>query len=78
MDQRTKEVIHDALSKEHACFVLITCDPPTDEGNMNVQLSYEGDVTLASYMLQGAQDILDDVLESGPDEDHTAPLRLIE
>ncbi|MEI8124182.1 MAG: hypothetical protein WCG42_00320 [Parachlamydiaceae bacterium] len=43
------------LAKKHACYVLITCDEPSDDGKMQVEMSYEGDATLAAYILQGAQ-----------------------
>lgn len=49
-----------ALAKKHACYILITCDKPSDGGEMQVEMSYEGDTILASYLLQGAQDYLDD------------------
>ncbi|HEV8052527.1 MAG TPA: hypothetical protein VGP47_08530, partial [Parachlamydiaceae bacterium] len=43
------------LAEKHACYVLITCDPPSCDGKMQVEMSYEGDATLAAYILQGAQ-----------------------
>lgn len=52
--------LRNTLSKKHACYVLITCDEPTDDGNMQVQMTYEGDVALAAYLLQGAQSIMDE------------------
>lgn len=53
--------LRDRLSKKnHACYVLITCDEPTDDGNMQVEMTYEGDAALAAYLLQGAQSIIDD------------------
>jgi len=52
------------LAKNHACYVLITCEEPSEDGNMHVQMSYEGDLTLASYLIQGAQSFIDEQ-ESG-------------
>lgn len=52
--------LRDLLSKNHACYVLITCDTPTDDGNMQVEMSYGGPVTLAGLLLQGAQSIIDE------------------
>lgn len=49
--------------KNHACYLLITCDEPSADGNMQVQMTCEGDVALASYLLQGAQSLIDDQLE---------------
>lgn len=48
------------LAKNHACYVLITCDEPTEDGNMQVEMTYEGDATLAAYLLQGAQSFIDE------------------
>lgn len=48
--------IRDKLAKKHACYVLVTCDQPSDDGKMNVEMSYEGDPALASFLLQGAQE----------------------
>lgn len=51
----TNKSLKDELAKKHACYVLITCNEPTDDGNMQVEMSYQGDATLAAYILQGAQ-----------------------
>ena len=51
--------VRKALGKKYACYVLITCDKPLADGHMEVQMSYEGDAALASYLIQGAQDYLD-------------------
>lgn len=50
-----------ALAKEHACYVLITCSEPADNGQMDVDMTYEGDPTLAAYLLEGAQSYLEDL-----------------
>lgn len=55
--------IRETLAKQHACYVLITCDQPSDGGNMQVEMTYEGDTALASYLLQGAQSIMDEYEE---------------
>jgi hypothetical protein len=43
----------------HACYVLITCGQPSAEGKMQVEMTYEGDPSLAAYLLQNAQDLID-------------------
>jgi hypothetical protein len=48
------------LSKKHVCFVLITCEAPSEDGNMQVEMTYEGDACLAANLLIGAQDFIDD------------------
>lgn len=55
-----KDLIIEALSdEESACFVLIRCDSPSKDGRMDVEFTYEGDASLASYLLESAQDYLD-------------------
>lgn len=52
--------IKEELAKNHTCYVLITCDEPSASGDFQVEMTYEGDPALASYLLQGAQNIIDD------------------
>ena len=54
------------LAKNHACYVLITCDEPNEEGKMQVEMTYEGDASLAAYILQGAQSIVHEQMEEEP------------
>jgi hypothetical protein len=58
MKRDVEKSLKSALSKKH-CYVLITCDPPSDDGNMQVEMTYEGDAALAAYLLQGAQEFID-------------------
>lgn len=60
MDRKEKKRITDALAKTNVCYVLITCAEPTEDGNMQVEMTYEGDAALASYLLQGAQICMDE------------------
>jgi len=60
MKSNKQKQLHDTLSKNHACYVLITCDGPIDDGNMQVQMTYEGDASLVAYLLQGAQSFIDE------------------
>lgn len=46
--------------KTPACSVLITCGEPNEEGKMQVEMTYEGDMVLAAYLLENAQNILDE------------------
>jgi len=51
------EKIKEDLEKNHECYVLITCKPPSKDGKMNVELNYSGDEGLASYLVDGARDV---------------------
>lgn len=63
MKKGVSERLMKELAKENACYVLITCRKPTEEGEMQVEFNYEGDVALASYLLQGAQAYMDEQQE---------------
>ena len=45
---------------ECAAYVLITCGQPDAQGEMQVEMTYDGDKDLASYLLANAQCVLDD------------------
>ncbi|NGX45786.1 MAG: hypothetical protein K940chlam2_00966 [Chlamydiae bacterium] len=53
-------------SKKNACTVLITCEEPSEDGRMQVEMTYEGDSVLAAYLLENAQSIMDDNLSAEP------------
>ena len=47
------------LKEDQACYILITCGKPAADGKMSVEMTYEGDPTLASYLLENAQGFID-------------------
>jgi hypothetical protein len=47
------------LKEDQACYVLITCGQPSADGKMAVEMTYEGDPTLASFLLANAQGFID-------------------
>lgn len=52
-----KEKVRKLLSNDNnACFILITCKDANLEGKMQVEMTYEGDSTLASYLIDNAQE----------------------
>lgn len=56
--------LKDMLSKDHSCYVVITCGKPNGpDGTMDVQMEYEGDPLVASFLLQGAQERIDQELD---------------
>lgn len=48
------------LAKDFAGYVLVTCKNATANGQMQVEMTYEGDPVLAAYLLEGAQGYLDE------------------
>lgn len=45
-----------------SCYVLITCGEPSKDGHMEIEMSYEGDPVLAAYLVESAQNIIDEQL----------------
>lgn len=56
----TLETIKKTLREKHACYVLITCSAPSSEGKMDVEMNYEGDETLASFLVDNASQVFND------------------
>lgn len=68
MKNNVQKRLKESLSKKHICYVLITCDAPSDDGEMQVEMCYEGDAALAAYLLQGATQSLIDQQDSKIEE----------
>lgn len=47
------------LAENNACYVLITCGAPSEDGKLQVEMTYEGDPTLAAYLVESAQNFID-------------------
>lgn len=47
------------LPEEGACYVLITCGEPSQDGKMQVEMTYQGDPLLAAYLVESAQQFID-------------------
>ncbi len=51
--------LRNALAEKNACYVLITCGEPTEDGKMEVEMTFEGDASLAAYLLESAQGLIE-------------------
>lgn len=60
MDAETREQIRETLTKQNNCYVLITCGDADDEGKLQVDFTYSGDPVLAAYLLEGAQNVIEE------------------
>lgn len=60
MNCKDRKRIKEKLAKNNVCYVLITCAEPSDTGDMQVEMTYEGDAALACYLLQGAQNFIEE------------------
>ncbi len=49
------DILKKNLDGDFACVILITCTQPSAEGKMDVQLNFEGDDTLAAFLLENAR-----------------------
>lgn len=60
MKQKKHELPTETLEEDHACYVLITCGQPSEDGDMNVQMTVNGDSSLAELLLLRAQTIMEE------------------
>lgn len=54
----TFQSVKEYLAENNLCYVLLTCSRPSKEGDMEVEMFYEGEDHLASYLVESAQGIL--------------------
>ncbi|MBM3201080.1 MAG: hypothetical protein FJZ56_01565 [Chlamydiae bacterium] len=55
-------IIQRKISDRTICYVLLTCTQAGPDGSMEVEMKYEGEKWLASYLIQSAQGILEEDL----------------
>lgn len=78
MSNRCRKHLQEALNKQTSCYVLITCGEPSENGEMHVEMSYQGDALLASYLLQGAQSLIDQEEENSSSQSNKkVPIRQV-
>lgn len=53
------QTITQELSANNRCYVLITCGEPSQDGRMEVEMTYSGDPVLAAYLVESASTIMD-------------------
>ena len=51
--------IKKALGADCACYVLITCTEPNNEGKMEVEMHYDGDESLAAFLVENATQVFE-------------------
>lgn len=55
------KLVEKTLQKNHACYVLITCDEGKEKGTYEVEMSYSEDAPdLASFLIHGAQSAIEE------------------
>jgi hypothetical protein len=51
------------MNKDAACRVIISCSEPDENGQMEVEMHYEGDESLAAFLVQNAAQVFDERLD---------------
>jgi predicted kinase len=57
--RQSRQDLRKELAEKNACFVLITCGEPTEDGKMQVEMTYEGDASLAAFLIESAQGFIE-------------------
>ena len=57
--KKTAAEVKQTLAEDHACYVLITCGRPAKDGKMEVEMTYQGDPTLAAYLVESAHNLIE-------------------
>lgn len=52
--------IKKALGSQCLCYVLITCFESSEEGKMDVEMTFEGEESLAAFLIDNASQVFDD------------------
>lgn len=64
MKESVHKELEEKLSKDHTCYVLITCNKKTPGGALDVEMSYGGDdPVLVNMLLDGAQAYIEEEVE---------------
>lgn len=57
------EKVKKLLSSSHIGYVLVTAKKSSKEDQLEVDMSFEGEAALASFLLEGAQKAIDGIYE---------------
>lgn len=76
MSKNSRKHLQEVLDKNPSCYVLITCGEPSEDGQMQVEMTYQGNIALVAYLLQDAQSFIDQQEEH--DTYSAPPVRLLE
>jgi hypothetical protein len=60
---KSEKEIRKALAQNCACYVLITCTTPDANGKMEVEMKYEGEESLAAFLIDNASQVFEERLE---------------
>lgn len=63
----SREHLEEITNVDKACYIILSCDAPAPDGTMEVKMTYEGDPTLAAYLLGSACERIEEQLEADPE-----------
>lgn len=66
MSKKSLKDLKEKAIKSASSYVFITCGQPSEEGEMKVEMTYQGDEALVAYLLQGAQLLMDEREDDHP------------
>jgi hypothetical protein len=49
-----------AFLRKKICYVLISCEEPNSKGEMEVEMTFDGDLYLAGYLTESAKQMLEE------------------
>ena len=56
------EKIKRAFVRKKVCYVLISCEAPNHRGEMEVEMTFDGDQYLAGYLIESARQMFEEQL----------------
>jgi len=59
-NQEVLAKLKESLGSKWACCVLITCTEPAKDGKMEVEMNFEGDETLAAFLVENASQVFEE------------------
>ncbi len=59
MYDHERKHLEETCKNKNLYYILITCTKPSESNEMEVQMSYNGDVDLVSFLLENASAVLD-------------------
>jgi|GEM_PF-5827627 len=59
---KVPEKVHKVFRRKTIAYILISCGEANNKGEMEVEMTYEGDKYLVSYMLENARELMDSKL----------------
>lgn len=59
VQEKIRQLLELLDQESNACYILITCDQPSKDGKMQVNMTYKGESNLAAYLIENAQVFFD-------------------